>query len=46
MVLDDYTIVVRNINGEITHYDGYILDITERKRAEDRLKRVTRFRIY
>jgi PAS domain S-box-containing protein len=34
----DYTIVRRNDQGEITHYDGYIIDITERKRAEDELR--------
>jgi PAS domain S-box-containing protein len=35
--VDDYTIVVRNDKGEITHYDGYVLDITDRKRAEEAL---------
>ena len=30
----DYTIPVRSKNGEITHYAGYLLDITDRKQAE------------
>ena len=34
----DFTLVRRNDQNEITHYDGYLLDITERKRAEERLK--------
>jgi PAS domain S-box-containing protein len=34
----DFTVIVRNEYGEITHYDGYILDITERKKLEESLK--------
>jgi two-component system cell cycle sensor histidine kinase/response regulator CckA len=34
----DFTIVRRNDEYEVTHYDGYILDITRRKRAEEALK--------
>jgi len=41
----DFTVVVRDSNGNITHYKGYISDITERKNkqkalieAEDKLK--------
>ena len=34
----DFTIVCRNDESEITHYDGYILDITERKLAEEALR--------
>ena len=34
----DFTIVRRNDESKITHYDGYILDITDRKQAEKRLK--------
>jgi len=41
----DFTVVVRDSNGNITHYKGYINDITERKNkqkalieAEDKLK--------
>ncbi|UCC56688.1 MAG: EAL domain-containing protein [Gammaproteobacteria bacterium] len=30
----DYTIPVRDKNGKITHYAGYLLDITDRKQAE------------
>jgi len=30
----DYTIPVRSKSGEITHYAGYLLDITDRKQAE------------
>jgi len=35
----DYTIPVRNENGEITHYAGYLLDITDRKQGESDLLR-------
>ena len=35
----DYTVPVRNRNGEITHYAGYLLDITDRKQAESDLLR-------
>lgn len=31
----DYTIVLRNINNEITHYLGYIVDITEQKEKDE-----------
>jgi PAS domain S-box-containing protein len=34
----DYTSIVRDPNGEITHYDGYIIDITSRKLAEQALR--------
>lgn len=34
----DYTITVKNRNGVITHYAGYLLDITERKKAEYELQ--------
>ncbi|MCK5360210.1 MAG: EAL domain-containing protein, partial [Gammaproteobacteria bacterium] len=30
----DYTIPLRNAGGEITHYAGYLLDITDRKQTE------------
>ncbi len=33
----DYTTVVRNTDGQITHYMGYVLDITARKEAESAL---------
>lgn len=36
-VLDETTIE-RNENGEITHYGGVIIDVTERKRAEEALR--------
>jgi PAS domain S-box-containing protein len=29
--------IIQNEQGEITHYEGYVLDITERKRAEQAL---------
>jgi PAS domain S-box-containing protein len=35
--IDDRTVVKRNDNGEITHYQGVILDITEKKEAEENL---------
>jgi PAS domain S-box-containing protein len=36
--VDDRTWVRRDANGAITHYQGIILDITKRKRAEEALK--------
>jgi len=39
----DFTIVRRNDRSEITHYDGYILDITDRKRAEEALQQSEEF---
>lgn len=36
--VDERTWIRRNPEGEITHYQGIIIDITERKRAEDRLR--------
>lgn len=35
--LYDLTVVVRNHAGNITHYHGYVIDITERKQAEQRI---------
>lgn len=32
--VDDFTTVTRQPDGTITSYDGYVFDITERKRAE------------
>ncbi|PKL63950.1 MAG: hypothetical protein CVV32_10985 [Methanomicrobiales archaeon HGW-Methanomicrobiales-3] len=34
----DYTHIRRDPSGTITHYEGIVLDITERKRAEDALQ--------
>lgn len=34
----DFTIVRRNDEGKITNYDGYVLDITSRKQAEENLR--------
>ncbi len=34
----DYTSIIRDPNGEITHYDGFLLDITSRKQAEQALR--------
>jgi len=36
--VDDRTVIVRDRAGMITHYEGTVLDITERKQAEDALK--------
>lgn len=33
----DFTVPVRNFNNEITHYKGYLTNITERKQAEQAL---------
>lgn len=35
--IDDRTVVKRNHNGDVTHYQGVILDITARKEAEEEL---------
>ncbi|MDG4552406.1 MAG: PAS domain S-box protein [Candidatus Contendobacter sp.] len=35
--VDDRTVIERNAQGEITHYQGIIIDVTERKRAEEAL---------
>ncbi|MFZ0451339.1 MAG: ATP-binding protein, partial [Desulfatiglandaceae bacterium] len=37
--LDDMTFIRRNEKGDITHYQGIVLDITERKKAEEELLR-------
>ncbi len=34
----DYTVPVWNEHGVVTHYDGYVLDITERKQMESALR--------
>ncbi|MEN6371517.1 MAG: PAS domain S-box protein [Armatimonadota bacterium] len=36
--LHDFTLVVRNSSGDITHYHGYVVDMTDRKHAEEELK--------
>jgi PAS domain S-box-containing protein len=33
--LYDFTVVERNDEGVVTHHEGYVLDITERRRAEE-----------
>lgn len=35
--IDDRTVIIRNDDGVITHYQGTILDITDRKEAEEEL---------
>lgn len=35
----DYTVPVRDEHGVVTHYAGYLLDITDRKQAEFELQR-------
>lgn len=37
--LYDFTVVARDDGGRITHYEGYVLDITERKQVEEELAR-------
>jgi rsbT co-antagonist protein RsbR len=34
----DYTTIIRDDTGTVTHYMGYILDITERKQMEEELQ--------
>ncbi len=36
--LDDRTWIRRDQNGAVTHYQGVVLDVTERKRAEEALR--------
>ena len=35
--VDDFTTIIRGLDGAITHYLGYLQDITERKRVESEL---------
>ena len=37
--VDDRTVVERDANGRISHYQGILVDITERKRAEESLRK-------
>ena len=36
--IHDFTTVLGGGDGTITHYQGYVLDVTERRRAEDALR--------
>ncbi len=36
--IHDFTTVRRGEDGTITHYHGYVLDVTERRKAEDALR--------
>ncbi len=38
--LYDFTVLNRDQAGVITHYDGYVLDATERKRAEEQRRQL------
>ncbi len=44
--LDERMWVVRNDKGDITHYEGIVIDITKRKLAEEKLERERAQRIY
>lgn len=37
--VNDRTVITRTSDGKITHYYGYLFDITERKQNEDELKK-------
>ena len=37
--VDDRTVIGRDAGGRISHFQGIVIDITERKQAEDALKR-------
>ncbi len=39
--LYDFTTIIRDSRGEITHYQGYVVDITARKQAEEALLKTT-----
>ncbi|MFA4876410.1 MAG: PAS domain S-box protein [Methanoregula sp.] len=44
--IEDYTHIRRDITGKVTHFEGIIVDITERKRAEEEIKHaIERFRM-
>lgn len=40
--VDDLTAAERNEAGEICHYQGVVIDISERKRVEEQLRRLNR----
>ena len=40
--VDDRTAVERNAAGQISHYQGIVIDISERKQAEEALRRANR----
>lgn len=37
--VSDFTVVEKNGGGRVTHFHGYLLDITDRKRADEELQR-------
>lgn len=41
--VEDHTQILRDDNGNVTHYLGYVLDVSARKEAEDRLVKGARF---
>ncbi|AKB18102.1 MULTISPECIES: PAS domain-containing protein [unclassified Methanosarcina] len=40
--VNERTFIQRDSEGEVTHFQGVVLDITERKRSEEKLKKVLR----
>ncbi len=36
--IDDWTIIIRDFGGEINHYHGIIIDVTERVKAEQKIR--------
>lgn len=40
--VEDHTVTRRDSNGQILHYQGIVIDITERKRAEEALQKLSK----
>ena len=40
--LSDFTVLARDEQGEVTHHEGYVLDVTERRRAQEEREEILR----